>query len=139
VVRELLVTAACVAGAFTAAMVALPPLATPPSVAQEYVRAEYEGDWDVAWHLMCHDARDLFRDLRDFSERLTAIRDYLMDPSDVDVEITDVHSTSHEKDPAVRVGYSITSNQPGHQDWTERWAINVVREKGQFRICYGGS
>jgi hypothetical protein len=136
---EALAVGVCVATGFGASMVALPSFETPASVTRTFIDATFTKDWPAAWALLCDIGRDAHGDFGAFSERLTYAHEYLMNPSDVDVEIGEIDGVDQAKSRGVAVEYTVTSDARNREDWDVRGEALVVQEDGRFRVCTAGS
>jgi hypothetical protein len=112
----------------------LPPAPTPTDVAQAYVEARFDRDWEEAWSLVCREDRTLYGDYTAYAEQSDYVfRRYFM-PTDVDVTTGSAHSGPIGGSAAVTV--SVTTPDGGmFLNWEIGGDVPVVAEDGGLRVC----
>jgi hypothetical protein len=132
---EALAVGACVVAGLGGFMAVVGPSDTPASVTGAFVEASFAEDTSAAWALLCRVGREAHGGYAEFSERIAGANQYLMNPSDVDVDIEGTEGVNQANARGVAVAYTVTSDEKNRENWDVWGEALVVREDGRFRVC----
>jgi hypothetical protein len=130
-----IVTAACVCGGFAVVTWTVPRAPTPGNVARAFAEARMHQDWATMWQLQCRAVR--LPDQQAFVARMTALDEAFLVRPAVGVFVRGISQDDGATRPSFTVTVETAAFYRDGATWTSTVRLPVVREEGEFRVCFG--
>jgi hypothetical protein len=130
------VSSAGIAAGTAVALWTLPTVPTPTNVATLYLEAQYAHDWPTAWSLMCEPTQNVIGGYQAFADGLDYVSD--IPPSDVDIDVRELHVDQDEYGPAAAVSFTASSVGRDGRTMEDSGELFLHAEDGAARVCDKG-